>query len=54
MIRRFLQDEDGANMVEYALLVALIGVLLVTVIVALRQGISNALQSGVTALGSGS
>ncbi len=54
MIKRFLQDEEGANMVEYALLVALIGVLLIGVIVILRQGIGTALQSGVTALGSGS
>ena len=54
MIRRFVQDQDGANMVEYALLAALVGVLLVTVIVALRQGVGAALQSGVTALGGGS
>jgi Flp pilus assembly pilin Flp len=33
--------EEGAGMVEYALLVALIGVLLIAVLVFLRGGIEN-------------
>ncbi len=36
-----IRDEEGAGMVEYALLVALIGVLLVGALVLLRGGVEN-------------
>jgi len=51
MIKRFLKDEEGANMVEYALLVALVGVLLIVTIVALTGGIGKALNSATEKLG---
>jgi pilus assembly protein Flp/PilA len=38
-LRRFIADESGAGMVEYALLVALIGVLLIGALGTLRSGI---------------
>lgn len=52
-IKRFLKDEEGANMVEYALLVALVGVLLIGTIALLRGGITTAFTNATTALGSG-
>ena len=54
MIRNFFLEEDGANMVEYALLVALIGVVLVVTISLLTVGIDTTLQRGVAALSSSS
>lgn len=53
MVKRFLQDEEGANMVEYALLVALIGVLLIGTIAALKDGIGAAFTSATGALTGG-
>jgi Flp pilus assembly pilin Flp len=49
---RIVRDEEGAGMVEYALLVALIGVLLVAVLIALKDGISNTLGDATTVLNS--
>ncbi len=48
---RLIKDEGGAGMVEYSLLVALIGVVLVGTLVLLQQGIDAALTTAVTALG---
>ena len=48
---RFIKDESGAGMVEYGLLVALIGVVLVGTLVLLQEGIDAALTTAVTALG---
>lgn len=50
MVKRFLRDEEGANMVEYALLVALIGVLLIGTIGALKGGIDTAFKDATDAL----
>ena len=50
-VTRLFKDESGAGMVEYALLVALIGVLLIATLIALTGGINNALGTAITALG---
>ena len=42
-VTRLFKDESGAGMVEYSLLVALIGVVLVGTLVFLQQGIDGAL-----------
>ena len=47
---RFIRNEEGAGMVEYALLVALIGVLLIVAITALRGGISGVFNNATTEL----
>ncbi len=48
---RLIKDESGAGMVEYSLLVALIGVVLVGTLVFLQQGIAGALNTAITAMG---
>ncbi len=48
-VTRLFKDESGAGMVEYSLLVALIGVVLVGTLVLLQQGIGGALD-GATAI----
>ena len=48
---RLIKDESGAGMVEYALLVALIGVLLITTLIALAGGITSTFNSAITAMG---
>ena len=48
---RFIKDESGAGMVEYALLVALIGVALIGTILALTSGINTAFNTVLTAMG---
>ncbi len=48
---RFIKDESGAGMVEYALLVALVGVLLIATLVALASGINTVLNTATTVLG---
>ena len=50
-VRRLFKDESGAGMVEYALLVALIGVLLIATLIALAGGIQAAMNTAITALG---
>ncbi len=50
-VKRLIRDEDGAGMVEYSLLVALIGVLLIVTLIALAGGINSALNTAITALG---
>lgn len=50
-IRNFFKDESGANMVEYALLVALIGVALIGTVTALTGGITGTFTTATTALG---
>ena len=52
-VTRLFKDESGAGMVEYALLVALIGVLLIATLLALTGGIQNALATATSALGGG-
>lgn len=50
-IKRFFKDESGADMVEYALLVALIGVALIVTIKALTTGIQGTFETATTELG---
>ncbi len=50
-VTRLFKDESGAGMVEYSLLVALVGVLLILTIYALTQGIGTAFNTATTALG---
>lgn len=45
LITRFVSEEDGATMVEYALMVALIAVALIVAVQTLSGGIGNALKS---------
>ena len=48
---RLIKDESGAGMVEYALLLSLIGVLLVGTLIALAGGINAALETAIDVLG---
>ncbi len=48
---RLIKDESGAGMVEYALLIALVGILLIGTLVALAGGVNSAFNAAVTALG---
>ena len=43
-LRNLFKDEEGATMVEYALLVALIAIALIAVISVLRLGIGRTFQ----------
>ena len=45
---RFLKDEQGQDLVEYALIVAAVGLALITTVNTLSQGIAN-LYSSITA-----
>lgn len=42
LIQKFLKDESGATMVEYAILVALISVAAIVIIVAVGQQVNEA------------
>ena len=53
-LKRLAAGEDGATMVEYALMVALIGAALVTVVTSLGTAISGKFTSVSTTLGGGS
>ncbi len=48
---RLIKDESGAGMVEYALLIALVGILLIGTLVALAGGINSAFNSAIVAMG---
>ena len=48
---RLIKDECGAGMVEYALLIALVGILLIATLVALAGGINSTFNTAITALG---
>ena len=49
-IRNFFKDESGAGMVEYGLLVALIGVVLIGTINLLTGGLTNTFSKATTEL----
>jgi pilus assembly protein Flp/PilA len=51
LIKRLLAGEDGATMVEYALMVTLIGVALVTVVTTLSTSIGAQFTSVANTLG---
>lgn len=50
MMQRFMRDESGATMVEYAVLVALIAVAVIATVVLLGERIDAAFQSVITEL----
>lgn len=53
LIQKFLKDESGATMVEYAILVALISVAAIVIIVAVGQQVNNAFTQVSTQLTAG-
>lgn len=44
LVSKFINDESGATMVEYAILVALIAVAAIVIILAVGQQVNNAFQ----------
>lgn len=50
MLKKFFQDEKGEDMVEYALLTALVSVMLIVIIGTLRTSISAVFQKIIDAL----
>jgi pilus assembly protein Flp/PilA len=42
MLQRFMREEDGATMVEYGLMVALIAVVLIVIVSTLGQSLKTA------------
>jgi pilus assembly protein Flp/PilA len=51
-LRRFVQEEEGASLAEYALLLGVITVALITVITTFRQSIANIFTRTTTVLNS--
>lgn len=45
LIKRFVRDDEGATMVEYALMVALIAVVSIAVVAALGDGVFDAFNT---------
>jgi pilus assembly protein Flp/PilA len=45
LLKRFLREEDGQDLVEYALIVAAVGLALITTVNQLSQGIVSLYQS---------
>ena len=45
LLYRFIRDEDGQDLVEYALIVAAVGLALITTVNQLSQGIVSLYQS---------
>lgn len=50
-LMRFFKDEDGATAPEYALMVALIAVVVITAVTALGNAASNKFTTAATAVG---
>jgi pilus assembly protein Flp/PilA len=50
-IKKFVKDEDGATMVEYGLMVALIAVVLIAVVTLVGQSLSQMFSDVNTAIG---
>ncbi len=50
-IMRFFKDEEGASAVEYALLVALIAVVIIGAVTTLGQNVSTKLSTAASAIG---
>ena len=51
MLKRFVREEDGATMVEYGLMIALIAVVLIVIVSTLGQSLKNSFartNTGVT------
>lgn len=53
LMMRFVREEEGQDLVEYALLLGLIAVVLVTAIVALQGAISDRFDEATAALEGG-
>ena len=51
-LRRFVREEEGASLAEYALLLGVITVALITVITSFRESIANIFTRTTTALNS--
>jgi len=45
LLKRFIREEDGQDLVEYALIVAAVGLALITTVNQLSQGIVSLYQS---------
>ena len=52
IVKRFIKEESGATMVEYAILVALIAVAVIVTVQVLGQKIDSTFQNVVQKLGS--
>jgi pilus assembly protein Flp/PilA len=52
-VTRFVRDESGASLVEYALLIALIAVVCVGAVTLIGTNVSTKLNSAATSLGGG-
>lgn len=50
MVKRFLKDEEGATMVEYGLMVALIAIALIGTITLLKGGLDTVFKRANTEL----
>jgi pilus assembly protein Flp/PilA len=50
MILRFWQEDEGQDLVEYALIVALVSIALIAALTALSGGISTAFSQATSAL----
>jgi pilus assembly protein Flp/PilA len=50
LIRRFIRDEEGQDMVEYALLIVFIGLLVIAGMQVLSTGINNEFKAIATTL----
>jgi pilus assembly protein Flp/PilA len=51
MLKRFIREEEGATMVEYGLMIALIAVVLIVIVSTLGQSLKNSFartNTGVT------
>jgi pilus assembly protein Flp/PilA len=53
-IRQFVKDEEGVAAAEYAILLGLIAVALITAVVNFRNAIQNAFNNATNALNTGS
>jgi pilus assembly protein Flp/PilA len=51
-LRRFVREEEGASLAEYALLLGVIAVALITVITTFREAIANIFTRTTTTLNS--
>ncbi len=51
LVDRIVREEDGQGMIEYALIAALVGVLLIAALTALRGGILDSFNDATTGLG---
>lgn len=51
VVRKFVRDEEGASMAEYALLLGVITVALITVITLFREQIANIFNTTTNTLG---